>query len=136
MIVRDLQDLAQSDRHVLTPDWESTRLIVKSDEMGYSVHHTVIPAGHEVRCHYQHHFETNYVIAGRGEVYHVESNKTYPLGVGSVYALDKHDEHIVRAIDTDLHLVCVFNPAIMGNETHNANGGYDSPVETVDGPVR
>lgn len=129
MIVRDLQGLAGTDRHVITPNWESTRLIVKSDELGYSVHHTVIPAGHEVHCHYQHHFETNYVIAGRGEVYDLESGKTYSLVVGSVYALDRHDEHIVRAINADLHLVCVFNPPLTGNETHNATGGYDSFTE-------
>jgi L-ectoine synthase len=129
MIVRTLQELALGNLHVETPDWRSTRLVVKADGMGYSVHHTVVPAGHEVHCHYEQHFETNYVIAGRGEVFHVESGETVPISVGTVYALNEHDEHILRAIDGDLHLVCVFNPPITGNETHNATGGYDAVVE-------
>jgi len=126
MIVRTLDELAVSDRHIVTPNWRSTRLIVKADGMGYSVHHTVIPAEHEVHCHYEQHFETNYVISGRGEVFHMASGRTFPLAVGTVYALDKHDEHIVRAIESDLHLVCVFNPPLSGTETHNLKGGYDS----------
>ena len=125
MIVRTLEQLSVSDRHVETENWRSTRLIVKSDGMGYSVHHTVVPSGHEVHCHYEQHFETNYVIAGKGEVFHVKSGETFPISVGTVYALDEHDEHILRALDGDLHLVCVFNPPLAGAETHNKTGGYE-----------
>ncbi len=125
MIVRDVEQLKATDRHVVTENWRSTRLIVKGDGVGYSVHHTVVPEGSEVHCHYQEHFETNYCIAGSGEVFHVETGRTYPLKVGTVYALDRHDEHIVRATGGDLHLVCVFNPPLAGTEVHNETGGYD-----------
>jgi L-ectoine synthase len=125
MIVRDIDELKGTQRHVVTPNWASTRLIVKGDGVGYSVHHTVIPEGSEVHCHYEEHFETNYCIAGAGEVFDIGSGKTHPLKVGTVYALDKHDEHIVRALKGDLHLVCVFNPPLAGNEVHNETGGYD-----------
>jgi L-ectoine synthase len=125
MIVHDVDELRKTDRQVVTENWQSTRLIVKSDGLGYSVHHTIVPEGSEVHCHYQQHFETNYVIAGEGEVFHVESGKTVPIAVGTVYALDKHDEHVLRATKGDLHLVCVFNPPITGKEVHNETGGYD-----------
>jgi L-ectoine synthase len=125
MIVRTLSALSQTPQHVVTPEWRSTRLIVKSDGVGYSVHHTVVPEGSTVHCHYKHHFETNYCIAGEGEVLHVESGETFPITVGTVYALDQHDEHVLKATKGDLHLVCVFNPPISGDETHNADGGYD-----------
>ena len=38
--------------------------------------------------------------------------------------LDKHDEHIVRAIKGDLRLVCIFVPALTGTETHRSDGSY------------
>ena len=38
-----------------------------------------------------------------------------------MYALDKHDEHRVRAATT-MRLVCVFSPALSGGE----RGSYDS----------
>jgi L-ectoine synthase len=40
-----------------------------------------------------------------------------------VYALDKHDAHIVRA-RTELRFVCVFTPALTGTETHQPDGSY------------
>lgn len=125
MIVRTVEQLKQTPNHVVTENWKSTRLIVKSDGLGYSVHHTVIPEGHEVHCHYKSHFETNYCIAGEGEVFAADTGETFSLKVGTVYALDLHDKHVVRAVKGDLHLVCVFNPPIQGNETHNDHGGYD-----------
>ncbi|WP_082377890.1 ectoine synthase [Pseudomonas sp. RIT-PI-q] len=125
MIVRTLEELIQTPNHVVTEDWRSTRLVVKSDGLGYSVHHTVVPKGHSVHCHYKNHFETNYCIAGEGEVLNVENGKTFAIRAGTVYALDQHDKHVVRATKQDLHLVCVFNPPIQGEETHNADGGYD-----------
>jgi len=40
--------------------------------------------------------------------------------------LDKNDKHILRATKGDLHLICVFNPPLSGDETHNEEGGYDA----------
>lgn len=125
MIVRDVQKLKHTDRHVVTENWSSTRLVVRSDGLGYSVHHTVIPEGFEVHCHYKDHFETNYCIAGEGEVLDIATGERHQLKVGNVYALDRHDEHIVRALRGELHLVCVFNPPLHGEERHNDHGGYD-----------
>ena len=47
MIVRNLDDARQTPRRVVTSNWESTRLLLKSDRMGFSFHITTIYAGTE-----------------------------------------------------------------------------------------
>lgn len=127
MIVKELTDIAGSDRHVSGPGWESRRILLKADGLGYSLHDTIVREGAEMRLHYRNHIESNYCIAGEGEVVDVKTNRTYPIRPGTLYALDQHDEHILRAIKGDLRLVCVFTPALSGKETHDENGGYALP---------
>ena len=124
MIVTTVEEKRRTERHVTGPGWTSTRLIVKADGMGYSVHDTRVLEGAELHLHYKNHLETNYCISGEGEVVDVETGQTYPLRPGSVYALDRNDRHIVRAMKGDLHLVCVFNPPLSGQETHRPDGSY------------
>jgi L-ectoine synthase len=123
MIVRTLDDVRGTAQDVRGPGWNSRRLIVKADGMGCSLSDTVIAAGSEQRLHYTHHFETNYCISGEGEVEDCATGKKYPIRPGMVYALDQHDEHIVRA-KTELRFVCVFYPALTGTETHRPDGSY------------
>ena len=129
MIIVRSEDIANTSRHVSGPGWDSKRMIVKGDGMGYSVHETRIVEGSESRLHYQHHLETNYCVAGEGEVVDVATGQTFQIRPGTIYALDQHDEHILRATKGDLHLVCVFNPPVVGTETHNADGGYEPQSE-------
>jgi L-ectoine synthase len=124
MIVRTLEDIIGTDRDVSGPGWLSRRLILRSDGMGASVHDTTVKEGSEQRLHYKHHFETNYCVGGEGEVVDVATGKTYPIRPGTVYALDKNDEHILRATKGDLKLVCVFTPPLTGTETHRPDGSY------------
>ncbi|HEY4332477.1 MAG TPA: ectoine synthase [Ilumatobacteraceae bacterium] len=125
MIVISADDVTNTPRHVAGDGWESKRMIVKGDGMGYSVHETRIFEGTESRLHYEQHYETNYCFAGEGEVVDVATGATYPIRPGTIYALDQHDDHIIRATNGDLRLVCVFNPPVAGTETHNATGGYE-----------
>ena len=125
MIIVRSEDVANTARHVSGPGWDSKRMIVKGDGMGYSVHETRILAGSESRLQYKNHLETNYCIAGEGEVVDVATGETFQIRPGTVYALDQHDDHILRATNSDLQLVCVFNPPVAGTETHNADGGYE-----------
>ena len=59
----------------------------------------------------------------------VKTGKTFPISPGTLYALDQNDEHILRAISGDLRLVCVFNPALTGQEKHQADGSYAVPAD-------
>ncbi len=127
MIVRTLEDIRDTEHDVSGLSWHSRRLIVRADGMGCSLSDTIVAAGTEQRLHYKHHLETNYCISGEGEVEDLITGQVYPIRPGTVYALDKHDAHVVRA-KTELRFVCVFHPALAGTETHQADGSY-APME-------
>ena len=129
MIIIRSEDVAGTARHVSGPGWDSKRMIVKGDGMGYSVHETTVTEGAESHLHYKNHLETNYCVSGEGEVVDVATGTTFQIRPGTIYALDQHDEHILRATKGDLHLVCVFNPPVVGTEIHNADGGYELPSD-------
>jgi L-ectoine synthase len=124
MIVKELAEIVGSERHVSGPGWESRRILLKAEGLGYSLHDTLVREGAEMRIHFRNHIESNYCIAGEGEVVDVKNNRTHQIRPGTLYALDQHDEHILRATKGDLRLVCVFTPALSGHETHDNDGGY------------
>lgn len=128
MIVRRLKEARSTDRRVVTDNWESTRLLLKNDNMGFSFHITTIYAGTETPMCYRHHLESVYCVAGQGEVECVADGKVYPIGPGTIYILDKHDEHILRA-RTEMTMACVFNPPLNGREVHDDTGAY--PLEAA-----
>jgi len=124
MIVRTLDEILGTERDVGGPGWRSRRLILRADRMGCSVHDTVVAEGTEQHLHYKNHLETNYCITGEGEVVEIATGRTFPVRPGTVYALDRNDPHILRALKGDLRLVCVFTPALAGGETHGPDGSY------------
>ena len=130
MIVRTLEDVKKTDRVVKAENWESVRMSLKDDNMGFSFHITTIYANTETPIHYQNHLETVYCIAGEGEVETVADGKVYPIKPGTVYILDKHDKHLLRGF-TDMTMACVFNPPLNGRETHDADGVYPLEAEAV-----
>jgi L-ectoine synthase len=123
MILRTLRETRASDRNVRSDGWESARLLLKDDGMGFSFHVTTLFAGAELKMHYQHHLEAVLVLKGTGTIEDLETGKTHELRPGSCYALDKHDRHIVRP-ETDMLTACVFNPPVTGQEVHDKSGAY------------
>ena len=123
MIVRTLDEIADSERDVRGAGWRSRRIVLRGDGMDHSLHYTEVDAGSELVLWYKHHFESNLCIAGNGEVEDVATGTRYPIRPGTLYALDRHDRHVLRA-HTDLTLVCVFCPALSGRETHDEDGSY------------
>ncbi|MGB2942918.1 MAG: ectoine synthase [Candidatus Macondimonas sp.] len=132
MIVRQLQDAEQTNRRIVSPDgnWESTRMLLKGDNMGFSFHITTIYTGADFLMHYQNHLESVYCISGTGEVETLADGKRYPILPGTLYVLDKHDQHILRAF-TEIKMACVFNPPLNGTEVHNAEGAYELEAATI-----
>ena len=129
MIVRTLDEVLKSDRDVESSNWASRRFLLKKDGMGFTLTETTIYEGTESLIWYKHHLEACYCIEGEGEVEVLEPEpKTYPIRPGTLYALDKHDKHILRA-KTRMRLVCVFNPPLTGREVHDAKGAYAPPVD-------
>ena len=123
MIVRSLDGIADTDRDVRGTGWRSRRILLAGDGMQHSLHWTEVPAGGELRLWYKHHLESNLCIAGEGEVEDLATGEVHAIRPGTLYALDQHDRHVLRAT-TDLTLVCVFCPALTGRETHDADGSY------------
>ncbi|MDX2464754.1 MAG: ectoine synthase [Porticoccus sp.] len=132
MIVRHLEQAEQTERRIVSPDgnWESTRLLLKDDNMGFSFHITTIYEGADFQMHYQNHLESVYCISGEGEVETIEDGKKHPISPGTLYNLDKHDKHILRAFK-EMKMACVFNPPLNGKEVHNTEGAYELEAEAV-----
>lgn len=128
MIIRKLKDVRASDRNVKSKGWMSARLLVQDDGMGFSFHLTTMYAGEELKMHYQHHVEAVLVLKGTGTIEDLETGVTHELRAGVMYALDKHDRHIVRP-ETDMLTACVFNPPVTGREVHDENGAYPAPAD-------
>jgi L-ectoine synthase len=130
VIVRDLQEAEKTERRVAAQNWESTRLLLKNDCMGFSLHVTTIYAGTETPMCYSNHLEAVLCIEGEGEVETVPGGKIHGIGPGVVYALDEHDRHLLRA-KTKMRMVCVFNPPLVGKETHDSDGAYPLEAEEI-----
>ena len=123
MIIRRLEHILGSDDDVHAATWSSRRLLLKRDGMGFSMHDTVIQPGTETRMWYKHHLEAVYCIEGEGEIEDLESGAVHPITPGTLYALDGHERHALRAT-RQLRLICVFNPPVTGREVHDADGAY------------
>jgi L-ectoine synthase len=130
MIVRDLAAARTGKRRIVAKTWESTRLLLESDKMGFSFHITTIYAGTETEMCYLNHVEAVYCIAGKGTLVSTSEGRTYDIYPGQLYALDQHDHHFLRA-ETELELACVFNPPLYGNEVHGENGAYPATADVV-----
>ena len=125
MIVRTLEECRQSERRVSTETWESVRMLLKDDNMGFSFHITTIFSDTETHIHYQNHLESVYCVSGYGEVETLSDGVIHSIQPGTLYILDKHDEHLLRAFkDENMVMACVFNPPLSGSEVHDADGVY------------
>lgn len=123
MLVRNLTDLIGTEAEVKGNGWTSRRLLLARDGMGFSLHDTLIHPGHELHLHYTNHLEAVYCIAGEGRLIDKDTGEEHRISPGIVYALDRHDRHMVQA-DTEMRMVCVFNPPVTGREVHDETGAY------------
>ena len=123
MIVRDFNIEKNTDRKVADQRWNSVRLLLAGDGMGFSFHITTIEGGSEHTFHYKNHFESVYCISGEGEIEDLATGEVHQITPGVMYALNLHDKHTLRA-RKELVLACCFNPPVTGHEVHRADGSY------------
>ena len=128
MIVRDFNIEKKTDRRVADQKWESVRLLLADDGMGFSFHITTIQGGSEHTFHYKNHFESVYCISGEGEIEDLATGEVHQITPGVMYALNLHDKHTLRA-RKELVLACCFNPPVTGTEVHRADGSYAAAAE-------
>lgn len=114
MIVRSLDE-------VKTVDWGngvSRRFLLEADGMGYTVTDTIVNKGTSSKLQYQNHLEACYCVEGSGKVIE-EDGTEHEITPGVIYALNEHDAHtLIASDDEDLRLVCMFTPALTGDEAH------------------
>jgi len=122
MIVRTLEEITDTERDVVADQWRAKRLFLREDGIGFSLSETTVNAGAEMNVWYKHHQEACFVIDGEAEVTERDTGTVHRIGPGSAYA-PEHDRHTIRVI-SPLRLVCVFNPALTGQEKHDADGSY------------
>ncbi len=130
MIVRNLNEALRSKRLVKSNGWDSVRLLLKDDVMGFSFHITTIYSGAELSMHYKNHLESVYCISGKGTIQNSQTGETFAIEPGVMYALDQNDPHVLRA-ESELVLACVFNPPLNGLEVHDESGAYPLQAEAV-----
>lgn len=123
MIVRRLHEIEGTEREVKAPTFTSRRFLLKRDRTGFSLHDTILYAGTETAIWYKHHLEAVYCIEGEGELEVVPEGPSFRIGPGTMYTLDGHEKHLLRA-KTDLRMICVFTPALTGREVHDHEGTY------------
>lgn len=126
MKVRTITEITNTDRHVIGKGFESLRLILAKDGMGFSVHKTIIPVGDAEHWHYKNHLEACYCVEGCGILHNLDTDEKFTVLPGTIYLLDNHDNHTFQAIK-DVVLISVFNPPVTGGEIHQADGSYSLP---------
>ena len=124
MIVRTVEDLKTHGSYREKPGvWSSARYLLRRDGMGFTLTRTTVAAGSSQTMQYKNHVEANLIVEGEGDLTDLATGTVHRLRPGTMYALDRHDRHRIDAI-TDMRIVCVFSPALVGPETHDADGSY------------
>lgn len=127
MKIVNVEDLIGTERDVHCPNggFNSVRMLVKDDGMGFGMTTTFIPPNGWQHWHYTNHLEACYCISGKGLINDLTTGLIHEITPGVIYALDNHDDHLFKALE-DTVLICVFNPPLTGKELHGPDGSYAS----------
>jgi L-ectoine synthase len=123
MIVRRAEQEQGGPNHSTFPTGSSLRLLTRIDGVGFSFHDTNLKSGSTLDLWYKNHIEANYVIAGTGFLTNLETGEEFDVAPGFMYTLDKHDRHRLTTT-SDMRIICVFTPALVGTEKHDSDGSY------------
>ncbi len=126
MKVRTIKEIKNTNRDVRFKEGHSLRIVLKSDNMGFSVHKTIIPKGQKGHWHYKHHLESCYCISGRGILTNLDTGEKHNIEVDTIYSLDNNDNHTFEALE-NVVLISIFNPPVTGDEVHLKDGSYKKP---------
>jgi mannose-6-phosphate isomerase-like protein (cupin superfamily) len=103
----------------------SNRILLDTDNMGYTLTKTIIPVNGKQFWHYKNHLESCYCISGLGKITNKITGEEFTIEPDTTYVLDNHDPHYFEAIEETI-LICVFNPPLTGQEVHQEDGSYKS----------
>ena len=121
MIVKTLEDVAGTRGDAHGDKWHSMRLLHEEDGMGVTLTDSILEAGFEMELRQKNHLEACYCLEGEGTVEELDNGKIHEIRAGTLYAMNNHDRHRIRAT-TRMRIVCTFFPALTGYERHDADG--------------
>lgn len=102
---------------------KSYRVVLKKDKLGFAMMETRINKGGPYLWHYKEHQEACMCISGKGYIIDKTDDSRIDIHKGITYMVDNHQPHLFYA-ETDVILISVFNPPLIGDETHDENGNY------------
>lgn len=123
MLIRQLADVVATERDVEWGQGQSRRLLLARDGRGFALTDTYVHPGAEAHLSYDNHVEACYCVEGAGSV--ETADGVFPIRVGTMYAPDRGEPHILRST-TGMRLVCVFMPPLLGPERHVLAAGAHS----------
>lgn len=117
----------QADRVVNCPNggFTSNRILLESDNMGYTMTKTIVHPGEKQFWHYKHHLESCYCVSGTGRLTNAATNEEFDISPDTTYVLDNNDAHYFEAFE-EVTLICIFNPPLTGREVHKEDGSYEA----------
>lgn len=121
MIVKKLEDVVGTKGDVHGDKWHSLRLLHQKDGMGVTLTDSILEAGFEMVLWQKNHLEACYCLEGEGTVEELDTATIHEIKAGTLYAMNHHDRHRIRAI-TPMRVICTFFPALTGEEVHDADG--------------
>ena len=121
MIVKRLEDVVGTKGDAHGNKWHSLRLLHKEDGMGVTLTDSILEEGFYMVLWQKNHLEACYCLEGEGTVEELDSGTIHEIRPGTLYAMNDHDRHRIRA-RTRMRVVCTFFPALTGEEIHDGDG--------------
>lgn len=115
MIIRTQRSVLGTELDVDWGNGTSRRLLVAADQRGYTMTDTYVRPGTSTSLRFDNHLESCYCVEGQGSV--EVDGTVYDIEPGTLYAPDQGEAHVLSSVD-GMRLICVFNPPLIGTETH------------------
>jgi len=99
----------------------SLRLLHQENGMGVTLTDSILEQGFEMTPWQKNRLEACCCLEGEGTVEELETGVTHQIQPGTLYAMNLHDHHRIRAT-TRMRIICTFVPALTGAERHDTDG--------------
>ena len=132
MIIRNVNQQKDAG-HLHKVAWglmDTVRLILAEDQSGFSVSDVTVTEDMDVVLQYKNHIEANIFLHGGGSLENLSTGEVHDVYAGVTYVVFPKDRHRVK-LSAGTRLICIFNPPLEGDESHNEDGGYDHQVTDV-----
>jgi L-ectoine synthase len=135
MFVKHADEMRRAGNELIVANGtaRTIRMLTAADGVGFGLSDVHFAAGAEATLWYKHHWEANHILSGTGEVTDLTTGESFRLEPGVGYNVGPKDRHRVR-VDTDMHLVSVFCPPLVGDEQHDSDGALAASGPVPPGP--